>query len=204
MRREAFDNNKIHLTGVVANDPKFSHEVPNEKIYEFEIKCKRASEYVDTLKCLIPEVFISNVKEGKTIKLEGEIRTRNIEEDNKSKLKISVFVINEPTISEDEKHSNLVSIKGVLCKDTIFRETPLGREIADLLLAVNRPYGKADYIPCVIWGRNAIMAKQYKVGTKVELSGRLQSREYNKMIDDKCEKKVAYEMSASIIKVVEE
>lgn len=200
---EVFDNNKIHLIGLVANNPKFSHEVlTKEKIYEFDIECHRTSDYVDVLRCLIPEVFIGNVIKGKTIEIVGEIRTRNVasEDNSKNHLEIRVFVMDEPVICEDAKHSNKVYLKGFVCKEPVYRKTPLGREIADLLIAVNRPYKKSDYIPCIAWGRNALIAQNYDISTKIEIKGRLQSRVYHKRTkDDVCEARVAYEVSASSI-----
>lgn len=207
-KTEVFDINKIVLVGTVVDEPKFSHEVPNkEKIYEFEVECKRESGYVDILKCLIPEVFIANITKGKTIKLEGEIRTRNavIKNQAKTYLEIRIFVKEEPVVCDGEEHSNTVFLKGTTCKKVVFRETPLGRKIADLLVAVNRPFGKSDYLPCIVWGRNAIMAKCYEVGTKIEIKGRFQSREYQKKIeDDVFETRLAYEVSVSSILQLEE
>ena len=139
--------------------------------------------------------------------MEGEIRTRNavIKNQAKTYLEIRIFVKEEPVVCDGEEHSNTVFLKGTTCKKVVFRETPLGRKIADLLVAINRPFGKSDYLPCIVWGRNAIMAKCYEVGTKIEIKGRFQSREYQKKIeDDVFETRLAYEVSVSSISQLEE
>ena len=200
--------NTIKLKGEVLNTPIYSHDVPNEKMYTFKIACKRTSGVADTLNCQIPELFIKDVEKGKTISIEGEIRTRNVavEGSDKVRLELYMFIMNEPIVCEkEEPHVNNVFVDGVICKNTQCRTTLLGRDITDFLVASNRKYGKSDYIPCLAWGRNAHIVQNYQIGTRVELKGRLQSREYTKKINEnESENRVTYEMSVLAIKVVEE
>ena len=130
----------------------------------------------------------------------GQFRSYNRHEENKNKLVLSVFVREVNLLeSEDEiQRPNSIFLDGYICKEPVYRKTPLGREIADLLLAVNRPYGKSDYIPCICWGRNARFAESFAIGGHIQLWGRIQSREYQKKIDEnEYEKRIAYEVSVS-------
>lgn len=193
--------NKIRLDGKIATEPEFSHECKGEKFYKLFLEAGRKSEVVDTLPCLVPEVFLKDVEVGECVGINGEIRTRNNHSDGKSKLEIYVFVLGVDNYEGQDINS--VELEGYVCKDPLYRETPLGREIADLTIASNRPYGKSDYIPCIVWGRNALIASDIPVGAKVRIYGRLQSREYVKMLDDETrEIKVAYELSASILEIL--
>ena len=195
--------NKIRLDGKVTTEPEFSHECKGEKFYKLFLESGRKSEVVDTLPCLVPEVFLKDVEVGECVGINGEIRTRNNHSDGKSKLEIYVFVLGVDNYEGQD--SNYVELEGYVCKDPLYRETPLGREIADLTIASNRPYGKSDYIPCIVWGRNALIASDIPVGAKVIIYGRLQSREYVKMLDDETrEIKVAYELSASSLEILNE
>ena len=195
--------NKIRLDGKVTTGPEFSHECKGEKFYKLFLEVGRKSEVVDTLPCLVPEVFLKDVEVGECVGINGEIRTRNNHSDGKRKLEIYVFVLGVDNYEGQD--SNSVWLEGYVCKDPLYRETPLGRKIADLTIASNRPYGKSDYIPCIVGGRNALIASDIPVGEKVMLSGRLQSREYVKMLDDDTrEIRVAYELSASSLEVLEE
>ena len=195
--------NKIRLDGKVTTEPEFSHECKGEKFYKLFLESGRKSEVVDTLPCLVPEVFLKDVEVGECVGINGEIRTRNNHSDGKSKLEIYVFVLGVDNYEGQD--SNYVELEGYVCKDPLYRETPRGREIADLTIASNRPYGKSDYIPCIVWGRNALIASDIPVGAKVIIYGRLQSREYVKMLDDETrEIKVAYELSASSLEILNE
>ena len=195
--------NKIRLDGKVTTEPEFSHECKGEKFYKLFLESGRKSEVVDTLPCLVPEVFLKDVEVGEFVGINGEIRTRNNHSEGKSKLEIYVFVLGVDNYEGQD--SNSVWLEGYVCKDPLYRETPLGREIADLTIASNRPYGKSDYIPCIVWGRNALIASDIPVGAKVIIYGRLQSREYVKMLDDETrEIKVAYELSASSLEILNE
>ena len=195
--------NKIRLDGKIATEPEFSHECKGEKFYKLFLEVQRKSEVVDTLPCLVPEVFLKDVEFGECIGINGEIRTRNNRSEGNRKVEIYVFVLG---VDDYEGHDiNSVELEGYVCKEPIYRETPLGRGISDLLIASNRPYGKSDYIPCIAWGRNALYASDIPVGKKVMLSGRLQSREYVKMLDDDTkETRVAYELSASSLEILDE
>ena len=195
--------NKIVLAGLVTEEPIFSHEVHGEKFYRFYLSSSRQSGYCDVLMCTVPEIIKNGINEGNMVKVLGEIRTRNVHEDGKSHLEVTVFVKEVLLYDKDE---NNVELDGFICKEPVYRETPFGRQITDLIVASNRERNyKSDYIPCIAWGRNAIRTSEFNIGTRVKVSGRLQSREYNKKIDDeKYEERTAYELSASMIDVVEE
>ena len=195
--------NKIVLAGLVTEEPIFSHDVHGEKFYRFCLSSSRQSGYCDVLMCTVPEIIKNGINEGNMVKVLGEIRTRNVHEDDKSHLEVTVFV---KEVLLYEKDENNVELDGFICKEPVYRETPFGRQITDLIVASNRERNyKSDYIPCIAWGRNAIRTSEFNVGTRVKVSGRLQSREYNKKIDDETyEVRTAYELSASMIDVVEE
>ena len=195
--------NKIVLAGLVTEEPTFSHEVHGEKFYRFYLSSSRQSGYCDVLMCTVPEIIKNGINEGNMIKVLGEIRTRNVHEDDKSHLEVTVFV---KEVLLYEKDENNVELDGFICKEPVYRETPFGRQITDLIVASNRERNyKSDYIPCIAWGRNAIRTSEFNVGTRVKVSGRLQSREYNKKIDDETyEVRIAYELSAAMVDVVEE
>ena len=195
--------NKIVLAGLVADEPTFSHEVHGEKFYRFRLLSSRKSGNCDVLVCIVPEIIKNGINEGNMVKVFGEIRTRNVHEDDKNHLEITVFVKEVLLYDEDE---NNVELDGFICKEPTYRETPFGRQITDLMVASNRERNhKSDYIPCIAWGRNAIRSSEFDVGTRVKVLGRLQSREYKKKIDDGIyEVRTAYELSASMVDVVEE
>ena len=195
--------NKIVLAGLVTEEPTFSHEVHGEKFYRFYLSSSRQSGYCDVLMCTVPEIIKNGINEGNMIKVLGEIRTRNVHEDDKSHLEVTVFV---KEVLLYEKDENNVELDGFICKEPVYRETPFGRQITDLIVASNRERNyKSDYIPCIAWGRNAIRTSEFNVGTRVKVLGRLQSREYNKKIDDETyEVRIAYELSAAMVDVVEE
>lgn len=194
--------NKIVLAGTVVDEPTFSHEVYGEKFYLFRLSISRKSGTQDVLPCVVSEILKKDIEAGAEIKVLGEIRTRNIHENNQSHLEITVFAKNIFPYEEDE---NYVEVDGFLCKQPIYRETPLGRQVTDLLIASNRPYGKSDYIPTIAWGRMAIKSSEFEVATRVKVFGRLQSREYVKRIEDGTEEtRFAYELSANRVDVVEE
>ena len=194
--------NKIVLAGLVTEEPIFSHEVHGERFYRFYLSSSRQSGYCDVLMCTVPEIIKNGINEGNMVKVLGEIRTRNVHEDDKSHLEVTVFV---KEVLLYEKDENNVELDGFICKEPVYRETPFGRQITDLIVASNREYFKSDYIPCIAWGRNAIRASEFNVGTRVKVLGRLQSREYKKKIDDETyEVRIAYELSANRVDVVEE
>lgn len=194
--------NKIYLQGIVS-DLKFSHEYKGEKFYSFSLSSNRLSGYADKLPCIVPEVNLPYIYEGKTVGICGEVRTRNVEVDGKRHLEIYVFVKETGSCGED--NTNYVELQGFICKQPILRETPLGRTICDVFMAINRPSGKSDYIPCIFWGRQALRVAEMEVGKEISITGRLQSREYVKQnLFGECETKTAYELSVVELKGVVE
>ena len=202
MSDKIIENNQVTIMGKVATEFSFSHEVFGEGFYLVEVEVKRLSNSEDRNPLMISERLIDVTQDytGEYIMVHGQFRSYNRHEEQKNRLVLSVFV-REISFMEEEPDgtmTNSIWLDGYICKEPIYRKTPLGREIADLLLAVNRPYGKSDYIPCICWGRNARYASGFEVGEHVQLLGRIQSREYVKRISDtETEKRVAYEVSVS-------
>ena len=188
--------------GEIASEFEFSHEVFGEGFYMLELLVKRLSDSFDRIPVMISERLIDVTKDYRVefIQISGQFRSYNRHEEKKNRLVLSVFareaVFAEAT--DDKIKSNQIFLDGFICKPPVYRKTPLGREIADMLVAVNRPYGKSDYIPCISWGRNARFAANFEVGSRVQIWGRIQSREYVKRLeDDRTEKRTAYEVSVS-------
>ena len=195
------DNNNVEIGGEIIEEPKFSHEIYDEKFYKFLIKTKRLSNYEDILPVIISErlVNLEDIKIGKVVKIYGQFRSHNLQTETKNKLVLSIFV-KEIEFTDDKNVLTLndANFIGYICKEPVYRKTPLGREIADVLIAINRTYKKSDYIPCILWGRNAKFCETLKVGDLVKLNGRIQSRTYEKKIDNgEIIKKTAYEVSIS-------
>ncbi len=209
MTEKTIENNKVSVIGKVISEFTFSHEVFGEGFYILEIAVNRLSDQADVIPLMISERLI-DVKQdykGQTIEAIGQFRSYNRHEGTKNRLVLSIFVREYSFMEEftDYTKTNQIFLDGFICKEPIYRKTPLGREIADLLVAVNRPYGKSDYIPCIAWGRNARYASQFEVGTRLRIWGRVQSREYTKKISEtESEKRVAYEVSVSKLEIVEE
>lgn len=195
------DNNSILIGGVVVSEPEFSHEVFEEKFYSFNLETKRLSDYNDVLPVIISErlIDIKSIKNGLLVKIKGQFRSYNKLVDNKSKLVLSIFAKEIEVVGDESVITlNEANFIGYICKNPIYRKTPLGREIADVLVAVNRSYKKSDYIPCILWGRNAKFCETLSVGSRVKLTGRIQSRKYEKKLEDGTVlSKVAYEVSIS-------
>ena len=196
------ENNQVTVMGEIASEFEFSHEVFGEGFYMLELLVKRLSDSFDRIPVMISERLIDVTKDyrGEFIQISGQFRSYNRHEEKKNRLVLSVFareaVLAEAT--DDKIKSNQIFLDGFICKPPVYRKTPLGREIADMLVAVNRPYGKSDYIPCISWGRNARFAANFEVGSRVQIWGRIQSREYVKRLeDDRTEKRTAYEVSVS-------
>lgn len=192
-------NNKVFISGEIITDAEFSHEVYGEGFYEMNVLVKRLSGQGDVLPITISERLIadSNLKVGATLNAFGQFRSYNKMVDGKSKLMLTVFV-REIMQSSLMTNPNNIVLVGYICKPPIYRTTPFNREIADLLIAVNRSYNKSDYIPCIAWGRNARFAKNLAVGERIAISGRIQSREYQKRQEDESIKiMTAYEVSIS-------
>lgn len=202
MTDKVFDNNQVIIAGEVVKDFEFSHDIFGEGFYVLEVSVSRLSDSYDIIPLMISERLM-DVKQsyiGKYIEVIGQFRSYNRhEEDNKNKLVLSVFAREVRLLDlECIERPNSIFLDGYICKEPIYRKTPLGREIADLLIAVNRPYGKSDYIPCICWGRNARYASNFEVGGHIQLWGRIQSREYQKKISETdFEKRIAYEVSVS-------
>jgi primosomal replication protein N len=192
--------NYVELAGVIESIPMLSHELFGERFYNFSVGVKRLSDAEDIINATVSErlLDLSELMLGRNVELTGQFRSHNNNSGNGNKLQLSVFV-KEVSFPEEETRKNAIVLTGYICKHIIYRQTPLGREIADILLAVNRQFNKSDYIPCIVWGRNARFAKFLDVGSKVIVHGRIQSREYIKKIDESDEKKIAYEVSVSRI-----
>ncbi|MBR6033502.1 MAG: single-stranded DNA-binding protein [Clostridia bacterium] len=204
------ENNHLILVGKVASEKTFSHEVYGEKFYSFNLEVPRLSETSDVIPVTISERLITEeLNIGKKVVVEGQFRSYNGYENEKNKLVLTVFA-KEITFkpeeeSEEDKEltSNEVVLSGYICKKPIYRQTPFKREIADILLAVNRAYNKSDYIPCIAWGRNARFCQNIEVGTEAKIVGRVQSRGYEKKLEDGTVlNKVAYEVSIISMEVI--
>ena len=195
------ENNVITLVGTIASEKVFSHEVYGEGFYSFNVEVPRLSDNNDIIPVTVSErILTDEFTVGKKVVIDGQFRSYNNYENEKNKLVLTVFVKDIRLQREDEEvqNPNEICLTGFICKKPIYRTTPFGREIADILLAVNRAYNKSDYIPCICWGRNARYASGFEVGEHVQLLGRIQSREYVKRISDtETEKRVAYEVSVS-------
>lgn len=208
MTDKLFENNQVTMMGEIVSAFQFSHEVFGEGFYMVELAVSRLSNYSDYIPLMVSERLIDTEQDytGQFIRISGQFRSYNRHEEKKNRLVLSVFVrelefLDE--IDENEK-TNQIFLDGYICKPPVYRKTPLGREIADLLMAVNRPYGKSDYIPCICWGRNARYASAVEVGGHVLIWGRIQSREYMKRIsENETEKRIAYEVSVSKLEYVE-
>ena len=202
MSDKIIENNQVTIMGQVASEFEFSHEVFGEGFYMVEVLVKRLSNSCDLIPLMISERLIDVTQDytGEYIMASGQFRSYNRHEEQKNRLVLSVFV-REISFMEEEpdgSKTNNILLDGYICKEPVYRTTPLGREIADVLLAVNRAYGKSDYIPCICWGRNARYAAGFEVGEHVQVLGRIQSREYvKKLSDTETEKRVAYEVSVS-------
>ena len=207
MQTDLRENNCITLIGEVSSDFKFSHEVFGEKFYTFYLNTERLSKTIDSLPVTISERLIDKniLKIGALIEIKGQIRSYNNIIDKKNHLVLSVFVKDINFNLNESKNPNLVTLNGFLCKTPVYRKTPFGREITDILLAVNRSYNKSDYIPCITWGRNAKFTNNIEIGENIIITGRMQSRKYQKKLEtgDIIEK-VAYEVSVSKLQIVKD
>lgn len=198
------DTNVVNLKGELEDELEFSHEIFGEKFYSTKIKINRLSNSNDVLPVTISERLLQEIdfEKNKIVGIVGQLRSYNKNIDNKNKLVLTVFVREIKAITDlDTKDPNRIFLDGYICKAPVYRKTPLGREITDLLVAINRPYNKSDYIPSIVWGRNAKFAKNLNVGDRVQMWGRVQSRVYDKKLEaGSSVKKVAYEVSVSKIK----
>lgn len=204
MNENYLKNNRVFLSGRVAREPQYSHELFGEGFYEFYLEVKRLSGQTDVLPVTVSERIMNgaDLTEGALVALSGQFRSYNKLENEHSKLMLTVFVRDFLPYDPDEQNPNLVELNGYICKPPVYRTTPFNREICDVLLAVNRGYNKSDYIPCIAWGRNARFVRDAEVGVNVIIGGRIQSRKYNKKLpDETIEERVAYELSVSKITV---
>lgn len=209
MSDKIIENNQVTIIGEVASQFEFSHEVFGEGFYMVEILVMRLSNSQDVIPVMISERLIDVTQDyrGEYVEVYGQFRSYNRHDEQKNRLILSVFAREIAFVDEepDGSQTNMIYLDGYICKLPIYRKTPLGREIADLLLAVNRPYGKSDYIPCICWGRNARFASGFEVGEHVQVCGRIQSREYIKRItENETQKRIAYEVSVSKIDIANE
>ncbi len=208
MTDKVIENNQVTVMGEVVSGFSYSHEIFGEGFYMVDVKVQRLSESFDIIPVMVSErlLDVSEDYTGKLLCVNGQFRSYNRHEERKNRLVLSVFAREVEFISEvgESSKTNQIYLDGYICKEPIYRKTPLGREIADLLLAVNRPYGKSDYIPCICWGRNARYANHFKVGERCAIWGRIQSREYMKKLDEEhVEKRVAFEVSVSKLELME-
>jgi primosomal replication protein N len=212
------ENNYLTLVGKVTGEKRFSHEIYGESFYIFNLSIPRLSGNSDIIPITVSERLIKEdtLKEGKKLLVKGQFRSYNSYENEKNRLILTVFAKDILELQEkEEEEENEIVIKetitnevvliGYICKKPIYRQTPFGREISDLLLAVNRAYNKSDYIPCIAWGRNARFCQNLEVGSQVKVVGRVQSRTYEKKHEDgTVETRVAYEVSIGSLEVIEE
>ena len=208
MADKIFENNQVSIVGTIVSDFRYSHEVYGEGFYMVDISVNRLSDFTDQIPIMVSERIVDTTQncEGQLIYVTGQFRSYNRHEEKKNRLVLSVFARELEFIEEEKEEykSNQIYLDGYVCKEPIYRKTPLGREIADLLIAVNRSYGKSDYIPCICWGRNARFASGFEVGNHVEIWGRIQSRVYLKKISESItEKRVDYEVSVSKVERLE-
>lgn len=204
MTDKVMENNQVTVMGEIVSIFTFSHEIFGEGFYMTNLRVQRLSESYDEIPVMISErlVDINADYRGAYVCIHGQFRSYNRHEEHKNRLVLSVFARELEFIEELEESAktNQIFLDGYICKEPIYRKTPLGREIADVLLAVNRPYGKSDYIPCICWGRNARYAGNFAVGERCSIWGRIQSREYMKKLDENhVEKRIAFEVSVSKI-----
>lgn len=208
MTDKIIENNQVSIMGKIISGFTFSHEVFGEGFYMMDVSVQRLSDSSDVVPVMVSERLIDVTQDyqGEYIQIFGQFRSYNRHEEKKNRLVLSVFAreISFVNGEGDKVKSNQIFLDGYICKTPIYRRTPLGREISDMLLAVNRPYGKSDYIPCICWGRNARFTSGFEVGGHVQIWGRIQSREYvKKLDDDTTEKRVAYEVSVSKLEYVD-
>lgn len=202
-----YENNKVSLIGTIESTFEFDHEVYGEGFYIADVAVERLSGVVDYIPVLFSErmIDVNTDCRGYIVSIIGQYRSYNKFNGQKKRLLLSVFAKEieflDALIINPE--SNSISLSGYICKKPVYRKTPFGREIADFIIAVNRQYGKTDYIPCICWGRDAVFMNKLQVGNKVSIVGRIQSREYVKRIDEETEKRIAYEVSVSTIKLSE-
>lgn len=204
MKYELLNNNKVFLNGVVVEKPVFSHETYGEGFYEVKLSVPRLSDHNDILPVTVSEKMLKDFGLGQEVAIKGQFRSFNKLAGDKSKLVLNVFA-REIIEKNDSMNPNIIELVGFLCKPPIFRTTPFNREICDILIAVNRAYNKSDYLPCIAWGRNARYIRDAKVGSKLQIVGRIQSRDYQKRLSSgEFETKTAYEISVTRVNLLDD
>ena len=217
MNTNYLENNYLTLVGKVTGEKKFSHEIYGERFYVFNLAIPRLSGNEDIIPITVSERLIKEdtLSEGKKLLVNGQFRSYNSYENEKNRLILTVFAKDIMEVEENENEenemvkkdtiTNEVVLVGYICKKPIYRQTPFGREISDILLAVNRAYNKSDYIPCSAWGRNARFCQDLEVGAQVKVVGRVQSRNYEKKYEDgTVQNRVAYEVSIGSLELIDE
>ena len=204
---KVIENNRVSILGEIVSEFRFSHEVFGEGFYIVDVAVSRLSDMYDTIPLMVSErlVDVTQNLKGKLVEASGQFRSYNRHEGTKNKLVLSIFVREWQIVEENLEagKTNQIFLDGFICKAPVYRKTPFGREISDLLIAVNRPYGKSDYIPCIAWGRNARFASTFEVGGRIQIWGRVQSRDYvKKLSEEETEKHTAYEVSVSKLEYV--
>ena len=207
MADKIIENNQVSIMGKIDTGFTFSHQVFGEGFYTMEILVRRLSDSEDRIPVMVSERLLDVTQDytGEYIESQGQFRSYNRHEEKHNRLVLSVFAREVSFVEEetDKAKTNQIFLDGYICKAPVYRKTPLGREIADMLIAVNRPYGKSDYIPCICWGRNARFAAGFEVGGHVQIWGRIQSREYVKKLEgEEAQKRVAYEVSVSKLEYI--
>ena len=208
MTEKLEENNQVLMRGVISSGFTFSHQVLGEGFYMTELQVKRLSDTEDRIPVMISErlVDITQNPVGEYVEIRGQFRSYNKHEEDHNRLILSLFAREIKYANEEEEpdHLNKIFLDGYICKPPVYRKTPLGREIADILLAVNRSYDKSDYVPCICWGRNARYASSLEVGSHLQMQGRIQSRKYARRLDDEnTEERVAYEVSVGRLEYIE-
>ncbi len=193
------ENNTALITGEICSPPVMSHSFKGENFYNMTVKVKRLSDVYDYITVTVQENMVPGLEEGKAVTVSGQYRSYNNYSGVGNKLILTLFA-NEITDKTETENPNTIYLNGFICKQPIYRTTPFGREITDIIVAVNRNFGKSDYIPCIAWGRNAKYAAGLNVGDNIEVWGRIQSRNYKKKItEEEIVEKTAYEVSVTRI-----
>lgn len=208
MTEKLKENNQVLMRGVISAGFTFSHQVLGEGFYMTEIQVKRLSDAEDRIPVMVSERLVDVTQDpvGEYVEIRGQFRSYNKHEEDHNRLILSLFAREISYANEEEEpdHLNKILLDGYICKPPVYRKTPFEREIADVLLAVNRAYDKSDYIPCICWGRNARYASSFEVGSHLQMEGRIQSRKYVRKLDEEnAEERVAYEVSVSRLECME-
>ena len=201
-----YKNSQALLSGYLAEEPTYSHECKGESFYKARLDVLRKSGVIDTIPVIVSEVFLTSENQipGTYWAVAGQIRSYN-ERDAEGKMHLQVFFFIMQQVDREERiPENEIFLDGYLCSPPNHRMTPTGREISDMMIAVNRSFGKTDYIPCICWGRNALFASRLAAGNHIQIHGRIQSREYIKQTNEtESEQHIVYEVSASRVKLME-